>query len=73
MRRLPPQQIEKNLSDLIDLVSSDVVEAVRLYNLGLCLRIIHELLNLPHSQAQTYLYKCSMFGGIDKTLYFFTY
>ena len=25
MRRLPPQQIEKNLSDLIDLVKNDVV------------------------------------------------
>ena len=32
MRRLPPQQIEKNLSDLIDLVSSHISSQWFLYD-----------------------------------------
>lgn len=28
MRRLPPQQVEKNLSDLIDLVNSTILQYV---------------------------------------------
>lgn len=36
MRRLPPQQIEKNLSDLIDLVS----ESISSYETILCHKIV---------------------------------
>lgn len=56
MRRLPPQQIEKNLSDLIDLVSARELQTGLLWELQTGLRWeLVSLRSIPDS-SQMYLF-----------------